>query len=237
MLRSIRRAAGALVLVGLVTGLALMVSGCGGGTTTTTSVATVTTSVPVTGPGGADTTPSKQAANPGSCDALGINAKELNEGTCTQGNQEYVVVNKDGMAKLDQLNGRLAGITTEHSLSSSTFGTKSAKGTFVIVKLAITNTTSGPQSFDTSGDVVGLFLCGDRYSEDYNVENGVATDSFVWHDREIQPNTTSSGTAVFDIPSDRVDCLSKDGNVDFGNFKDDNTFGRFKQIGVIRTYH
>jgi hypothetical protein len=226
-------------LVGLGIGLALAVSGCGGGTVTTTSIATVTTSAPSpTGPGGAsDTTPSETPANPNSCDALGINSKQLNEGTCQQGNKEFVVVNKDSTLKLDQLNARLAGITTAETLSGRSFGPKAAKGTFVVVKLDITNTTSTPQTFDSSGDVVGLVLCGDNYSEDFDVENGSATDSFVWRSNEIQPNTTSSGTAVFDIPSDRVDCLDKNGNVILGNFRDDNSIGRFKQIGTFRTYH
>jgi hypothetical protein len=82
-----------------------------------------------------------------------------------------------------------------------------------------------------------LSLCGDFYTEDFNVENNPGIGTFVWSSEPIQPNPSKTGALIFDVPAEVVGCLEKDGNLALGNFRDDYAFRRPKQLAVIRTYN
>jgi hypothetical protein len=237
-------AIGALVAAGVGVGSTLLATG---GDDSGSRVATVTTTVAVDGTSdgaSTDTTPAPEATTEAedldpdnTCDALGINSKELKEGSCTVKGQDVVVVNKDSRLKLDQLTARLVGISTADTLQGRSFGPKSASGVFVVARVEITNTTHEPQTYDSSGEATALNLGRDVYTEDFNIENGTARDSFVWRSKELQPHESTTGTLVYDVPASAVGHLETDGYLSVGNFRDDPGSQRPKQLGVIRTYH
>jgi hypothetical protein len=243
--RPLLYAIGALVAAGVgVGGTLLATRGDDSGST----VATVTTTLAVEGTSdGAptDTTPPPETTTTetegvdpdNTCDALGINSEQLEEGSCTVKGQDVVVVNKDSTLKLDQLTARLVDISTADTLQGSSFGPKSASGVFVVARLEITNTTNKPQTYDSFGEATALNLGRDVYTEDFNVENGTATDSFVWRSKELQPHESMTGSLVYDVPASAVGHLETDGYLSVGNFRDDSGAQRPKQLGVIRTYH
>lgn len=138
--------------------------------------------------------------------------------------------------KLDELNARLLSRHTAESLSGGYGGDATSKGTFVIFRLAVTNKTHQPQMFDESQDQVVLLLGKDRYTEDFNAENGPDQSSFTWRSAEIQPDQTTTGEAVFDIPNDRLAELDTNGNLYVLNFSDADSYGRPSVLGTIRTY-
>ena len=237
-------AIGLLVAVGLGVGGTLLATG---GDDDGSTVTTVTTTVPAerTSDGAStDTTPppetttETEGVDPNkTCNALGINSEELREGSCTWKGQDFVVVNKDSILTLDQLTARLVGISTADTLQGPSLGPESASGVFVIASVEITNTTNKPQTYDSSGDATSLTLGNDVYTEDFDVENGTATDSFVWRTEELQPDESMTGTLVYDVPANAVDHLETDGYLSLANFRDDSGLQRAKQLGLIRTYH
>lgn len=194
---------------------------------------TVSEAIGPTGPTGAE---GEETIDPRSCEAKDIVPKEGNEGACLQGKQPVVVVNKDSTLELDQLDAQLKSIEVVEEISGNFQNPQPAKGVFVVGTLQITNTTSTPHIFDSFGDATSLLLCGDVYNEDFNVENGTATSSFVWRSKEIGPGQTVVGRVVYDIPDDRARCVEDNGNLRIVNFKDEDGFGRPSQLGIIRTY-
>lgn len=237
-------AIGALVAAGVGVGATLLATGGGDDGST---AATVTTTVAVEGASDdastgtrppPETTTETESVDPdNTCDALGINSKDLNEGSCTVKGQDVVVVNKDSTVELDQLSARLVGISTADTLQGRSLGPKSASGVFVVARVEIINTTNQPQTYDSSGEASSLNLGRDVYTEDFNVENGTATDSFVWRSMELQPHESMTGTLVYDVPANAAGHLETDGYLSIGNFRDDPGAGRPRQLGVIRTYH
>jgi Domain of unknown function (DUF4352)/Protein of unknown function (DUF2510) len=240
-------AIGLLVAAGVGVGATLLATS---GDDDGSAVTTVTTTTPGepgerTGDGAsADTTPLPETTTEAevtdpdnSCNALGINSEELKEGSCTWKGQGYVVVNRNSTLTLDQLTARLVGISTADTLQARSFGPLSASGTFVIARVEITNTTNKPQTYDSSGDASSLTLGRDVYTEDFEVENGAATDSFVRRSKELQPRESMTGTLVYDVPADAVDHLETDGYLTVANFRDDDASQRPEQLGLIRTYH
>jgi len=242
--RPVLYALGALIAAGVGVGLTLLATA---GDDDDSKVATVTTTLSAEGTSDGpsvdttlppETTTGGEGVDPkNTCDALGINPEELNEGSCTSKGQDLVVVNKETTLKLDQLTARLVSISTADTLKGSSFGPKSASGVFVIARVELTNLTSAPQTYDTFGDATALTLGGDYYSEDFNVENGAATDSFVWRSKELQPHESMEGTLVYDVPANAVSHLETDGNLGLVNFRDDSGVGSPKELGLIRTYH
>jgi Protein of unknown function (DUF2510)/Domain of unknown function (DUF4352) len=242
--RAVVYAIGALVAAGVGVGATLLATGGGDDGS---PVATVTTTVAVEGASdqaSTDTTPPSETTTgtesvdpDNTCDALGINSQDLNEGSCTVKGQDVVVVNKDSTLELDQLSARLVGISTADTFQGRSPGPKSASGVFVVARVEITNTTDKPQTYDSFGEATALNLGRDVYTEDFNVENGTATDSFVWRSTDLQPHDSMTGTLVYDVPANAAGHLETDGYLSIGNFRDDPVSGRPKQLGVIRTYH
>lgn len=172
------------------------------------------------------------------CDAMGINRKQGREGICVERGRRFVVVDKGSTLRLKELNARLVNIEMTDSVTGAPgAGTASASGTFVIVTLAITNKLDGPVIFDEFQEQVFLLLGGNRYSEDFDAENGPVQESFTWQGKEIQPEATQTGAVVFDVPNKVLADLNKDGNIFILNFSEaDSLSGQPKVFGIIRTY-
>lgn len=172
------------------------------------------------------------------CDALGINRAERKEGTCREGGRRYTVVNRDSTVRLKELDARLLSIETPGPTLSNDLGTERANGTFVIVRLAVTNKLHAPVSFEDGIDPqVYLLLDDSMYTPHFDAANGVVEDSFVWQGEEIQPKTTQEGAVIFDVPRNAVKDLERSGNIQILNFSDVDRNRPRLPVGVIRTYN
>ncbi len=174
------------------------------------------------------------------CGAKGISCEQHREGTCFEGNRKLVVVNEHSVLRLDSLEAEVRSIG-ERKRPSGTPGRAAAKRALVVFDLAITNRTDEPQAFAASQT---LLLLKSSYGEDVARDENHEPRSFLARDREIPPHGTEYGTVTFAVPSEELEALRQQGNIDFGNFGAAGTGGDFEpeaifggsEYGVIRTY-
>jgi hypothetical protein len=229
--------------VALVLGLAatlVVVAGCGGATVTVTVPGTTTSSrATITTAEAATTTTA--AASPNSCDALGINAEQLQEGKCHYGRYLITVVNRADTLRLRELTVKFLGVKTAHYLTSD-MGTTRAKGIYEIFTVRVLNKLHSPVSFDSSQDQTALVIGKNEYSENFDAENGNDQNSFMWKSNDIQPGESQTGDLVFDVPNRAAALIAQDsrqggGNLDFLNFSDAGNWDTASTYGAIRLYH
>ncbi len=211
----------------------LAVVGCGAGSSSTKTVVRT-----VTAP--STSTSSAAHASPSDCDARGINAKKLGEGTCTSGGTTLTVVNKGSTLRLKSLTATLNGIRTTDSVGSYV-GRSIARGRFVLFTLTVTNRLETPQNFDGIGArQTALSLGADTYTEDFNAENGRDLASCLSKDgagsSPVQPGESITCEVIFDVPAIGVAKLNTDGNLEITNFGEDVSSST-GPIGLFRTYH
>ena len=178
--------------------------------------------------------------DPTDCDSLGINAVGLKEGPCTDAGtgQRIKVVNKDTTLRLPEMNVRYLGATTAPTIGSD-IGSEAASGTFLILRLEITNKTNAPVTIEPDGIELTLTRRGRTrtYTHDFDAEN-LPGDSFVWIGDELQPGAAVTGTVVFDVPTRFASELDRTGNLVVLQFSDVDSFDApQRRIGVIRTYN
>jgi Domain of unknown function (DUF4352) len=188
------------------------------------------------------TTPS----GPPDCNAAGINAQQLREGTCVDGPMTVVVVNKTSTLHLKSLDANYAGFHTQNSLRDSTgVGTATANGKFAILTITIKNTLRAPQQWQPS--MAALFIpttstgSGNSYSEDFNAESGADQNSCLWKTGSaahggLQPGASVTCDVVFDIPAS-ADPAARGSGLDIANFGEDVSNPSRQPVGIIRTYH
>lgn len=241
------KVSGGLVLL-CVAGV--LVAGCGGGTTTVT----------VSGGTSADESSSEageiqegleseleeeeaeengeEPTSSSDCDEKEINSGSRKEGTCIEGDTKVVVADLHSPLKLETLQAKLLDIE-EHKTIQGTYGeSDTANGIFVTFKLKVTNLSHAPQEFEEEQTV--LFVNESIYTQDFEVQNGIEQDSFLWKAAEIQPSGSVEGTVTFDIPEKIAKKITKEGNLDFLNFGaeyyEPEEFYEQEEIGTIRTY-
>jgi hypothetical protein len=219
-------------------GAGVLIAGDGGGSSTTTVVSTAGAS------GDAESVSSQEGEGEESdsgefggddCAAKGITQPPRNEGTCTEEGTKYVVVNKSSVLELPTLSAKLLGISSAKS-ATALGETVEANGQFVTLELEVTNRTNAPATFDEYQEQVALYLDGNTYTEDFNVQNGAIQTSFLWQGTAIQPQNSQTGTVTFDVPDKLLSELNKSGNIDIANFGSEEEVEAQKEIGTIRTY-
>jgi hypothetical protein len=188
------------------------------------------------------TTPS----GPPDCNAAGINAEQLREGTCVDGPMTVVVVNKTSTLGLKSLDAKYVGVHVEKSLRDSTGAARAtANGTFATFTITIKNKLDAPQRWQ--GSMAALFIAttstgaGTSYSESVNAESGADRNSCLWKTGTaahggLQPGASVICDVVFDIPAS-VDPAARGGGLDIANFGEDVSNPSRQPIGIIRTYH
>ncbi len=102
---------------------------------------------------------------------------------------------------------------------SGEFGNATARGSFVIARVALTNLTDGPQDLSVATDQTLLQLGDNSYSEDFSAANALE-DSFVSQSVTIQPDERLEGIYVYDIPAPPAGKLRREpfGSVIIGEF-------------------
>jgi hypothetical protein len=198
---------------------ALAVVACGGSTKTVVETVTAaTTSVPTTASVPTTTT----SANAGPPDCTTVNPHAF-VGKCTNNGVTLDLVNRGSTAHLKTMNARVVNVNTTQSVSNGPGFTANATGTFVIVTIAVTNTTSSPQTFDegTSTSQGELEIVKNTYSVSFDAENGDDPRSFLTNNNAIQPGETRTGTIDFDVPTNAAQQVYRHGALVVANFGDD----------------
>jgi hypothetical protein len=176
-----------------------------------------------------------QTIGAGDCEEQGITPEDRKEGTCIENGIETVVVNRNSMLRLDELNAKLLGIEVNESISDEFGEVAVADGAFVTFTLSVTNKLSSPALFDSYQGQVSLLTGPGTYTQDFDVQNGFVEDSFLWNGEEIQPSGTQTGSVTFDIPGKIIPKIERDGNLQIRNFSEEGEENP-SQLGVIRTY-
>jgi hypothetical protein len=212
----------ALVAIGL--------AGCGGSTKTVT-VATPAATTTTT----SSSTTSTTAAGPPSCASVvqASNAKGPGAGirpvVCTGDNGTFIkMASENYPIRLKTLTGQFMGARTATSVGdSSGVATATASGTFLIITLRITNTSSTPQTVESIGGstfaLSNLSSPVRTYSENFKAENQADQNSFVSQSNTpIQPDASQTGDVVFDIPPSGMAAIRSHGaGLTFGDFGQD----------------
>lgn len=167
------------------------------------------------------------------CEEKGISTPAREEGTCVDGGTKYFVVNRDGVLKMPTLEAEMLDLRETGTITGASGKSATAKGTFAVVELSITNRTDAPEKFEDSQIVLWV---GGPYTADAKVQRTVESKSFLGQNTPIQPGDTQVGTVVFDLSRSDVKALDKEGNVDIVNFGSKGEVLTQDEIGTIRTY-
>ena len=228
---------------------ALGVAACGGTTKTVVKTVTASASTPATTIATAitsttSTTTASTPSGPPDCNAAGINSTQLKEGTCVQGGQTLVIVNKAETLHLKTLDANLVGMTTHNSLSDGSGQSAIANGKFEILTITLKNKADSPQQWQNgqAGLIVGTgSTTGSNYSEDFTAENGPDQNSCLWKagaigSGGIQPSESVTCDVVFDVPQS-ASLEATGSNLVIGNFGESDYAQPTMPVGIIRTYH
>jgi hypothetical protein len=163
----------------------------------------------------------------------------MREGTCTHAGITYAIVDENHTLKLHTLTARLIGVRRVRSLTGRHPAT--AKGTFVVASISVTNRLSLPQTFEGSGtQQAQVILAGTVYSEDVAVERKSDPNSCLSAKVSLARGRRETCQVIFDVPTGAAAQLGKHGSgdlylVDFGS--DLNGSISPQTVGQIRLYH
>jgi hypothetical protein len=173
------------------------------------------------------TTPS----GPRDCNAAGINAQQLREGTCVAGAQTVVVVNKTSTLHLKSLDANYVGFHRN--------------GKFATLTITIKNKLHTPQQWQHT--MAALFIPGTsagarnspNYLENLDAEigdqNSCLRKTGTAANGGLQPGASVTCDVVFDIPASAGPAAS--GSLYIANFGEDVSNPSRLPVGIIRTYH
>jgi Domain of unknown function (DUF4352) len=226
----------------------LLVAGCGGGTTTVTVSGDTSANESEAGEiqERLDSELQEEEAeengeesdSSSECEEKEINSGSRQEGTCIEGDTKVVVSNLHSPLKLKTLEAKLLGIEERKTIHGEYGESDTANGIFVTFNLKITNLSHAPQELEEEQTV--LFVNESIYTQDFEVQNGIEQDSFLWQGAEIQPSSSVEGTVTFDIPKKIAKKITEEGNLDFLNFGaeyyEPEEFYEQEEVGTIRTY-
>jgi hypothetical protein len=193
-------------------------------------------------PSGAST--ATTPAGPPDCNAAGINAQQLGEGTCVDNGMTVVVVNKTSTLHLKSLDANYVGFHTQNSLRDSIGGASAtAKGKFAILTIKIKNKLRTAQQWQHS--MAALFIAttgtgsGDSYSESLDAESGADHNSCLRKTGSaaqggLHPGASVTCDVVFDIPV-TADLAAPGSGLDVANFGEDVSNPSRQPVGIIRT--
>ena len=212
-----KRLSGALLAI---IALPLLLGSCGGSTKTVVQTVTAGTATTST----SATTRATTTTNTGPPDCSSIDSRTF-VGKCTSNGATFTFANPGSTVALKTLKVKVVNVATADSVSNGSGFTANAHGTFVIVSIAVTNTTQSPQTFDegSSTSQAALRIGNNTYSVSFDAENTNDPNSFVTNDAPIQPGETRTGTIDFDVPSSAAARVNQHGGlvvVDFGETLD-----------------
>ncbi len=226
-----------------------LLAGCGGGTKTVTVTGDTSDSESSSDAGeiqerleselsDEEAKENGEESAPSDCGENEINTGAHKEGTCMEGHTKIVVADLNSPLKLETLEARLLDIEERKTINGEFGKSDTANGVFATFRLKITNLSHAPQEFEENQAV--LFVDESIYTQDFEVQNGIEQESFLWESAEIQPGNSVEGTATFDIPKKVAKKITEEGNLDVANFGaeyyEPEEFYEQEEVGAIRTY-
>jgi hypothetical protein len=171
-------------------------------------------------------------SGPPDCNAAGINAQQLREGTCVAGAQTVVVVNKTSTLHLKSLDANYVGFHRN--------------GKFATLTIMITNKLHMAQRWQPS--MAALFIPGtttgagnspnylENVAGDAGDQNSCLDKTGTAAHGGLQPGASVTCDVVFAIPASADPAASGSG-LDIANFGEDVSNPSRLPVGIIRTYH
>jgi Domain of unknown function (DUF4352) len=148
----------------------------------------------------------------------------ITQGNCSADGTLLHWVYKAEELHLKTLGAKIDGVTATPTVSNGAGFTTRAKGTYLIIKLAVTNDTPMPQTFDGT-DASGTLLLanGDYYKEIHSAESTNDLDTFIANNDEILPHQSKTGDLIFDVPPATAKLVTsgQKGELFVGNFGED----------------
>src|SRR5215218_750805 len=150
----------------------------------------------------AETTPRAIPARRGktdprkSCDAQGINRRQLGTGACTTEGVRYVVANYGGVVKLRTIAATILEVGVAPSDAGNGRTANPERDAFLRVKLQVQNLDKVPHRFAFGQTMLGI--AEDNYLESTGVERNVHPESLA-NAGTMGPGETLRGDVVFDI--------------------------------------
>lgn len=191
--------------------------------------------------GGADvaeTTPRAIPARRGktdprkSCEAQGINRRQLGTGACTAQGVQYVVANYGGVVKLRTIAATILDVGVAPSIGT----VNPERDAFLRLRLQVQNRDKVPHRFAFGQTMLGI--AEDNYLESVRVERSVHPESLA-RAGTMGPGEILRGDVVFDITEADYQRLQQDGRFFIWNFGDHASAQisrRIGQLGQIRLY-
>jgi hypothetical protein len=213
--------------------VAVMLSACGG--TQSGSATSESTGAGLRTAGG-----KHRATDPAkSCDAQGINSRQLGIGACTEGGVQYVVGNYGSVVRMRTLGVTIQGISVAGEITSANGqAVLPRRDAFLRVSLEVQNRDSVPHRFAFGQTMLGIGA--DNYLERADVERKAHAESLGHvNGGVIGPGETLRGDVIFDITRADYEVLQRQGRFFIWNFGEHAaaTIRRGAgQVGQIRLY-
>jgi hypothetical protein len=189
-----------------------------------------------------DTTPTAIPARRGrsdpnkSCDAQGINARQLQTGACTAEGVQYVVANYGGVVKLRTIAVTILEVGVAPADSGHGRTVAPERDAFVRIKLQVQNRDKVPHRFGFGQTMLGI--AENNYLESIDTERRVHLESLA-DAGTMGPGETLRGDVLFDITEADYQQLQQKGRFFIWNFGDHASAQisrRIGQLGQIRLY-
>lgn len=165
------------------------------------------------------------------CDGLGINREERNEGDCVDENGWRArVVNDSTDLRLDDITVRVADVAIVGSLRDIAGDPVRPDGRFVNVKLEVRNTTNAPLDVTSGSFILSAGGTVNEPDTDALLDDQLASD-------RIGPGLSSTGNVVFDVSEKAANAIATDANLLVFQPSDTGAPDEPEQrVGFIRLY-
>lgn len=171
-----------------------------------------------------------------SCDAQGINARQLQTGACTAGGVQYVVANYGGVVKLRTIAVTVLDVGVAPNDAGNGRTATPERDAFLRFRLQVQNLDKVPRRFAFSQTMLGI--ADDNYLESVRVERDVHAESLA-NAGTMRPGETLRGDVLFDITEADYQRLQQAGRFFIWNFGDHASAQisrRIGQLGQLRLY-
>jgi hypothetical protein len=173
-----------------------------------------------------------------SCDAQGINTRQLGTGACTENGVQYVVGNYGSVVNMRTLGVAIQGLAVAPADEGHGRQVTPRNDAFLRITLAVQNRDKVPHRFEFGQTMLGIGA--DDYLESVNVERHVHAESLAAaNGGMIGPGETLRGDVLFDITRADYEVLDRQGRFfiwNFGGHASVRLPRGTAQVGQIRLY-
>jgi hypothetical protein len=172
-----------------------------------------------------------------SCEAQGVNSRQLYPGACTENRIHYVVANYGGLVRLRTLAVAITGVGVSPGYQGDTRTIAPRFDAFLRVGLQVQNRDKVPHRFNFGQTMLGI--AASNYLERIKIEREIHPEAIGRvNGGRIGPGETLRGDVIFDISEADYQELQRKGRFFIWNFGDRASpqLLRGTQVGQIRLY-